>query len=336
MNQISYSPQNPQSVSELCKTPLLRRLDKVGMNCGCEYTSFPLFRQLDSYSRLEHSVGTATIIWKHTGDAVQTVAGLLHDIATPAFAHVIDFLHGDYMRQESTEDKTSALIYASGDTIRLLSRYGIPVDSVTDYHRYPIADNDSPKLSADRLEYTLGNMVNYRFASPDTAQRLYDDIVAGLNEHGEPELVFLHPDNALEFASLSLRCSEVYCCDADRYAMQILSEIIKSAVTDGVMEMEDLYMDEPSVIMKLCSDRTYRARWQSYRSIDEIFYPDSDIPESRTVNAKRRCIDPYVAGQGRVSSLYPEYRSALDEYLNRSLDYRIAARCSGVSRGTLE
>ena len=326
MEQITYSSQVPEFASELCRTPLLQRLGKVGMNCGCEYTQFPLFRQLDSYSRLEHSIGVAKIIWKHTGDPAQTIAGLLHDIATPAFAHVIYFLNGDYIRQESTEDKTAALIHASEEIRNILSSYGIPVDAVTDYHQYPVADNDSPKLSADRMEYTLGNMVNYRFASQDTAQRLYDDIIAGQNEYGESELVFQHPDSALEFAALSLRCSEVYCSDADRYAMQILSEIIKSAVADGIIEMDDLYMDEPAVIIKLCSDETYSTRWQSYCSLDEIFHPDSDIPESRKVNAKRRCIDPYVTGQGRVSALYPEYRSALEEYLNRSLDYRIAAR----------
>ena len=118
--------------------------------------------------------------------------------------------------------------------------------------------------------------------------------------------------------------------------MQILSEIIKSAVADGIIEMDDLYMDEPAVIIKLCSDETYSTRWQSYCSLDEIFHPDSDIPESRRVDAKRRCIDPYVTGQGRVSALYPEYRSALEEYLNRRLDYRIAARCSRELLGTLQ
>lgn len=331
MNQICYSPQIPRIVAELCKTAPLRRLGNVGMNCGCEYTSFPVFRQLAPYSRLEHSIGVARIIWRHTGDAAQTVAGLLHDVATPAFAHVIDFLHGDYMKQESTEERTAGLICSSAEITGILARCGIPADAVTDYHRYPVADNDSPKLSADRLEYTLGNMVNYRFATPGTAQRLYDNIIAGRNESGEPELVFRHPGNALEFATLSLRCSEVYSGDADRYAMQLLSEIIQSAVADGVMAMEDLYLDEPAVIAKLCSDEKYRLRWQSYRSLSEIFRPDSDIPSSRVVDAKRRRIDPFVEGLGRVSTLFPEYKSALEDYCSRSLQYRIAARGADTS-----
>ena len=39
----------------------------------------------------------------------------------------------------------------------LLKRDNIKIDEVADYHIYPIADNDTPMLSADRLEYTLSN-----------------------------------------------------------------------------------------------------------------------------------------------------------------------------------
>ena len=39
----------------------------------------------------------------------------------------------------------------------LLNRDGIKVEEVADYHIYPIADNDTPCLSSDRLEYTLSN-----------------------------------------------------------------------------------------------------------------------------------------------------------------------------------
>ncbi|MGM9774104.1 MAG: HD domain-containing protein [Candidatus Egerieousia sp.] len=326
MTSISYSDTIPQIVTELCNCSSMLRIGMVGMNCGCEYTSFPMFKNLEPYSRLEHSLGVARIIWKHTGDITQTVAGLLHDISSPAFAHVIDFVRGDYMKQESTEDRTAEIICSDRDICEILSRYGIHVEAVTDYHVYPIADNDAPKLSADRLEYTLGNMVNYGFASLATAQKLYDDIIAGANEFGEPELVFRSEECAVEFAWLSLKCSEIYCGDADRYSMQILSEIIRDAVDDKVLDITDLYRDEPSVIGKLCSDEKYSALWRRYRSLSEIFYPDSDIPESRRIDAKRRCIDPFAVGRCRVSGVCPEYKSALDEFLSRDLSYRIAGR----------
>ena len=39
--------------------------------------------------------------------------------------------------------------------MQLLSRDNIKVEEVCDYHKYPIADNDTPMLSSDRLEYII-------------------------------------------------------------------------------------------------------------------------------------------------------------------------------------
>ena len=124
------------------------------MNCGCEYTDFPLYRHTKPYSRFDHSVGVALITWHFTQSPRQTVAGLLHDIATPVFAHVVDFLNGDHLNQESTEAGTEDLLRRCSALLALLERDGVAVEDAADYHRFPLADNPSPRLSADRLEYT--------------------------------------------------------------------------------------------------------------------------------------------------------------------------------------
>lgn len=153
-----YTASLPPELLAMAETPVMQRLLRVGMHCGCEYTAYPIYRDaVAPYSRYTHSLGTAAIVWHFTHDLKQSVAGLLHDIATPAFAHVVDFLNGDHMRQESTESRTRMMIASSPELMALLDKSGLTLDDVDDYHRYPIADNDSPRLSADRLEYTLGN-----------------------------------------------------------------------------------------------------------------------------------------------------------------------------------
>ena len=109
-----------------------------------EYTSFPRFRGLPRYSRFRHSVGVCLITWHFTGSIEQALAALFHDISTPSFAHTVDFLHGDYLRQEYTEGRTAAMITQSAEITALLGKYGVAPNAVTDYHLYPIADNDSP------------------------------------------------------------------------------------------------------------------------------------------------------------------------------------------------
>ena len=41
-----YHPQIPDFLSEAADAPAMTRLQNVGMNCGCEYTRFPIFANL--------------------------------------------------------------------------------------------------------------------------------------------------------------------------------------------------------------------------------------------------------------------------------------------------
>lgn len=100
MNLIDiYSKDFPVFIEELINTTEFKRLKNVGMNCGCEYTSFPIFAKGKDYTRYDHSIGVALIIWNFTKDIKQSIAGLLYDISSPVFAHVIDFLNGDHETQ---------------------------------------------------------------------------------------------------------------------------------------------------------------------------------------------------------------------------------------------
>ena len=79
----------------------------ISVSCGTYYSK--MYNQM-WYSSLDHSIAVALIIWHFTHDKKQTLSGLFHDIATPVFKHCIDFLNGDYMRQESTENLTTKII----------------------------------------------------------------------------------------------------------------------------------------------------------------------------------------------------------------------------------
>ena len=219
-----YVSSLPPVILAMADTPAMQRLSRVGMHCGCEYTAYPIYRDaLAPYSRYTHSLGTAAIVWHFTHDLKQSVAGLLHDIATPAFAHTVDFLNGDHLRQESTESRTRAMIASSPELMALLVQSSLTLDDVDDYHRYPIADNDSPRLSADRLEYTLGN-AHLIFRCPEeTIKAIYSDLFVDKNEDGENELCFAHAPQADAFTRLALQQSKWFVSDEDRFSMQAVS-----------------------------------------------------------------------------------------------------------------
>jgi HD superfamily phosphohydrolase len=290
------------------------------MNCGCEYTAFPRFRGLPAYSRYTHSLGVAQIVWHFTGDEAQAAAGLLHDIATPVFAHVVDFLRGDALHQEATESGTRERIAASPELMAALSEHGVSLDNVADYHRYPLADNPAPRLSADRLEYTLGNSLRYGILDAARLQALYADLCPGQDEDGRGELVFQSRAAALCFAEAALACSKIYVSDEDRYAMQILSELLGDAIRRGVLAEAELDTTEPQVIARLEADADCAAAWRAFRHLTAM--RRAEAPEGpgawRQILAKKRFIDPMVAGEGRVSTLFPAFGERLRAFQNQS------------------
>ena len=312
-----YIAALPPALSAMAETPAMQRLSRVGMHCGCEYTSYPIYRNAEGrYTRYTHSLGTAAIVWHFTHDVKQAAAGLLHDIATPAFAHVVDFLNGDHMRQESTETRTRAMIAACSELTAIIARYGLRVEDVEDYHRYPIADNDSPRLSADRLEYTLGNAHLVFHCPEQMLKRIYDDLFVGQNEDGEPELCFSHAEAADAFTRLALRQSEWFVSDDDRFSMQYLAEILHDAQRAGALTVDDLYTDEARVIARLLSVPAVAARWEDFRRITGTRSgprpPDGVF--SIKVAAKKRSIDPLVrtdAGLLRYTAASADYAEKL-------------------------
>ncbi len=312
-----YCPSVPPVIAEAADAPQMRRLENVGMNCGCEYTSFPLFRGLsEPYSRFDHSVGVALIVWRFTGSDRQALAGLFHDIATPCFAHVVDFMLGDAMRQEATEDGTRDVIGRSPAIQAVLERHGLSTDDVADYHRYPIADNDSPRLSADRLEYTLGNLVNYRHSTRDDVRRMLDALEVLRDGEGREELGFARAEEAVEFANGALDMGRIYVSEPDRYSMQALAGLLNRAREAGVIDMADLWRDEPFLIDRLCRSERFRGEWERYRHTREIVHG----PGGLVVRAKRRYIDPLVREKGRVSQFEAAFRLRVEAFLSESQD----------------
>lgn len=88
-----YSKEIPNFINELENCIELQRLKGVGQNCGDDYLNKKMQTFEFNYSRYHHSVGVALIIWHFTKNIEISLSGLFHDISTPTFAHVVDFLN---------------------------------------------------------------------------------------------------------------------------------------------------------------------------------------------------------------------------------------------------
>jgi HD superfamily phosphohydrolase len=110
----------PAFIEEYSNAPEMLRLKGIGLFCGTDYSK--IYNHRYFYSRFEHSIAVALLIWRFTRDKKQAIAGLFHDIATPVFSHSVDFMNGDALTQKSTEERTHATIRSSGTITELLAR----------------------------------------------------------------------------------------------------------------------------------------------------------------------------------------------------------------------
>ena len=291
-------PEYPNWLDEYINTYELLTQRYISITCGTIYSD--LFESSFFYSSLDHSVAVALIIWHFTKDKKQTLAGLFHDIATPAFKHCIDFMNGDYINQESTEELTTKMIRDSKDVMDLLKRDNISLKEIDDYHIYKIADNDTPQLSADRLEYSLSNaLFTYRLLDLNSIKEIYNDIEIQNNEYGEIELGFKTKKLAREFVKVTSRMSVIYREDRTRYSMQFLADIIKRLVNEKKLTIEDLYNEKEEDIIKIIEESKYGKYYDIWKKAKKV-KTSKEKPNNVYfvhLNTKVRYINPLVNGK---------------------------------------
>ena len=294
-------PDFPEWLNEYIDTKELLSQQYISVTCGTIYSD--LFESDFFFSSLDHSVAVALIVWHFTHDKKQTLSGLFHDIATPVFKHCVDFLNGDYMTQESTEDLTTEIIKNSKEIMTLLKRDKINIEEVDNYHLYPIADNDTPKLSADRLEYSLSNaLFIHKLLDFESIKKIYDDIEIQSNEENEIELGFRTKKIARNFVKVTSRLSVIYREDRTRYSMQLLADILKRLSNENKISKKDLYELKESDVISIIENSKYSNIFNIWKNAKKVKISKEEPKDVYYVHhgAKVRYIDPLFNGK-RIS-----------------------------------
>ena len=93
----------PKFLIPFIESKTLMRLKDVSYFCGAINASSKVYNFKYDISRLDHSISCALHVWNFTYNDILTLAALFHDATAPALSHVVDYLNGDYLNQESTE-----------------------------------------------------------------------------------------------------------------------------------------------------------------------------------------------------------------------------------------
>lgn len=301
-------PEFPNFLKKYIELPIMQRLSGIGLLCGTDWTS--LYKNRFFYSRLDHSVGVALIIWNFTKDKTQTIAGLLHDVSTTVFSHVSDFRKGDALTQTSTEEPTTKMILSDSALCKLLESDGIEPKDVVDYHIYPIADNEIPSLSADRLEYMYpsGLALDGSWTFEEIA-KTYNDLIILKNEENKEELGFKTIGMAELYCKKFCMIGHILQLNENKLSLQLLSQIMSKAVELDVLQEEDfMTLSESKIIEKIESfiskktlsieEQKFATMYNTFRKMIKVEHTSQKLPEDKyfcvSLKVKQRYINPLV------------------------------------------
>ena len=264
---IFIDKEYPYFLDKYLNTKTLQRIKWVTQFCGCDYTK--LYSTLFLYTRFDHSLVVAHMTWHFTHEKKQTIAALLHDIGTPCFAHTIDYVFGDYMKQESSEKQITELILKDEKLVKCLEEDDIFIADLEDLSKYPILENQSPKLCTDRLDGVLHTCYIWLHTNKlEEIKEVYDDMTVLTNEDGNLEIGFQSLCIAQKFAYMNYTYAKELQGNTDKYVMKYISEIVKKAVTEKYITLEDLYTKREQDLISIFEK--YFPSWRSFRNANVL------------------------------------------------------------------
>ncbi len=300
------SEEYPEFINKYLKLRIVQKLKTRTQFCGADYTQLYKVRYL--YTRYDHSVTCALMTWHFTHDKKKTITALLHDLEMPAFSHCIDYVKGDYELQESAELDIIDVLNSSKELLLCLQEDGLSISDIAPIDQYSIVDNERPGICVDRLDGVLHtNLIWLQKWELSDVKSVYDQMKTLRNKNGKEEIGF----RSIEAAEYFYRGAHTYSIalqqNEDRLMMQLIADVLKTLVQDGILTIEQFYqLTEQEIIEKILTSNQ-KTLWTSFTTLTQI-----ERSETKPTNAqyqitsfptKKRYVIPLCEYHGTVVRL---------------------------------
>lgn len=275
-----YLGEIPIFLHKYLELDFMIRLKGIIMLCGMINASKHMYKfNLPKITRFDHSLNDAKITWMLTQSKEKTLASLFHDVSSPTWCHVVDYLNKDFIVQESTEAKTEEILKSSKLLREYLASDGIDLNDVVDFKLYSEADLPRPKLCADRVENTLTSAFAWSGnITLDEAKLVIDSLRLYTNEDGEVEIGLNNYEAAEILVRINKEINELTHTKEDNYMMQVASKLLKRLIDLDEISYDDLFLIiEDDLIVKIenCKDSIVKDMYHLYKTAE--FVPDGIV-----------------------------------------------------------
>jgi len=290
------SKDMPSFLEKYLFCPSITRLKHIGYFCGMDYASKDIYNFSEYITRFDHSLTVALLTYKLTKSKEMTLAGLFHDIATPCFSHVIDYMNEDYEIQESTEEFTEKIIRNDQCLKFCLEEDNLDINNIINFKQYPIVDNNRPKLCTDRIDGVILTGIGWtKNINYNDIDKIVSSLTIFKNEEDEQEIGFNSLDIAKKVVEVS-KSIDMYChSDEDNYMMQLLAKITRLSIEKGLISYEDLFIETEETLFNHFKNDNNQELQELLNIFENI--KKEDIPSTQIEKVKVRTLHPLVNGK---------------------------------------
>lgn len=277
-------------IQDLINTKEVQRLKRVHQG-GANY----LTNQKWNVTRYEHSIGTMLLVKILGGSIEEQIAALLHDISHTAFSHLVDLVLDN--KSEDYHEKIYKKIMNESEIPEILIKYNYnPNEILFDEKRWTILEKSSPDLCADRIDYTLRDILQYGGITKIEINKFIESLIV---HNGE--IVLNNIEAAEWFTSTYYKeVIDFFMHPLNIYSNAVLAKVIQRALDIGEINISDLETDDEVLLNKL-------KRIQNKEILELISKIHKDVyVESDELNydihqiQKLRLIDPMVLIEGKT------------------------------------
>jgi uncharacterized protein len=301
---------------DLLQTDALQRLGQI-----MQHGITGLIGLTSPVSRLDHSLGAMLLVRRLGGDLPEQIAALLHDVSHTAFSHVIDYVVDDHDGQ-SYHDKKKAAFVAKTAVPQVLSHHGYDWQELIQEENFPLLEQPSPRLCADRLDYFLRDSLGLGLADGDRVNWALNHLVVVEAADG-PRLAVADLDVARWLGRTFMAADDKSWANFREVGLyELTAQAIKRALAIGLIDTADFWLTDEQLWQKLQAGQDGELqRWLALVNLDTTFVWDEAQP-TFWVSTKLRAIDPDVVvnGAGEIrplSQLDPDFAHERDDYLSR-------------------
>lgn len=289
-------PNIPEFLNKYLTLSSLNRLKEVGYFCGMDYASSNIYNFKEYISRYMHSLSTSLLVYYLTKDKRCTLQALFHDISTPVFSHVIDYMNKDYIYQETTEEFTELILKSDKKLLEYLELDKIPLDNLVNFKFSTIVDSPRPKMCADRLD---GIILNGSYWTKTLNEKDIFNIIKStelyINEESITEIGFNDITAYNKVVETNDLTNIEMHSNYDNYMMELLANITRYLINKEYIKYEDLYFLTENKIFKLINnieDKELKEYIFLFKNIKK-----EEIPLVKQEEIKERKLKPLLNGK---------------------------------------